>query len=264
MTFSTSPSPGVTLQGGGSSGGSTFPVTGGGDTFLTRKSTANIRLGAADAAAPVAQTLSVQSVVAGTTNTAGTNFIITGSQGTGSGAGGSLIYQVAPANGGGGATVQNPLVTALTIDSTQTAIFSGNIGLYSSTALRIGSSSVNWQIVMQTTNIGQGSNNFYGFFNGTNLASGGAFDVRLYRDGPNTLALKNSANAQEFRVYENETGTIYKAILGNRGLMKISGAAFDNGAGASAGTLTNAPAVGNPTKWIPIDDNGTTRYVPAW
>lgn len=40
--------------------------------------------------------------------------------------------------------------------------------------------------------------------------------------------------------------------------------ALTNGAGASAGTLTNAPAVGNPTKWIPINDNGTTRYIPAW
>jgi len=39
---------------------------------------------------------------------------------------------------------------------------------------------------------------------------------------------------------------------------------FTNGAAAAAGTLTNAPAAGNPTKWIPIDDNGTTRYIPAW
>ncbi len=40
--------------------------------------------------------------------------------------------------------------------------------------------------------------------------------------------------------------------------------ALTNGAGASAGTMTNAPAVGNPTKWIPINDNGTTRYIPCW
>lgn len=39
---------------------------------------------------------------------------------------------------------------------------------------------------------------------------------------------------------------------------------MNNGAGAGAGTITNAPSAGNPTKWIPIDDNGTTRYVPAW
>lgn len=37
-----------------------------------------------------------------------------------------------------------------------------------------------------------------------------------------------------------------------------------NGAGANTGTLTNSPTTGNPTKWIPINDNGTTRYVPAW
>lgn len=39
---------------------------------------------------------------------------------------------------------------------------------------------------------------------------------------------------------------------------------FANGAAANVGTLNNAPAAGNPTKWIPIDDNGTTRYIPAW
>lgn len=37
-----------------------------------------------------------------------------------------------------------------------------------------------------------------------------------------------------------------------------------DGAAAAAGTLGNAPAAGNPTKWVPIDDNGTTRYIPAW
>lgn len=41
-------------------------------------------------------------------------------------------------------------------------------------------------------------------------------------------------------------------------------AALANGAAAQAGTLLNGPAAGNPTKWIPISDNGTTRYIPAW
>jgi len=40
--------------------------------------------------------------------------------------------------------------------------------------------------------------------------------------------------------------------------------AFTNGAAAAAGTLLNAPTAGNPTKWIPVNDNGTTRYIPAW
>ena len=37
-----------------------------------------------------------------------------------------------------------------------------------------------------------------------------------------------------------------------------------NGAAAALGTLSNAPVAGNPTKWVPINDNGVTRYIPAW
>ncbi len=37
-----------------------------------------------------------------------------------------------------------------------------------------------------------------------------------------------------------------------------------SGAGSSTGTLTNAPAATNPTKWIPFNDAGVTRYIPAW
>lgn len=37
-----------------------------------------------------------------------------------------------------------------------------------------------------------------------------------------------------------------------------------NGAAGAAATLLNAPVAGNPTKWIPINDNGTIRYIPCW
>lgn len=98
------------------------------DTYLRRgNSAATIQLGSADAAAPVAQNLSVQSVVAGTTNTAGTAFTIKGSQGTGTGAGGSLIFEVAPAGLTGSS--QNPLATALTIASTKNASFAGDVSV---------------------------------------------------------------------------------------------------------------------------------------
>jgi len=94
------------------------------DTILTRRGAANLRLGAADAAAPVAQTLSVQSVVAGTSNTAGAAFTVNGSIGTGTGAGGSIIFQVAPAGSSGSA--QNALVAALTINSARQIVSSIN------------------------------------------------------------------------------------------------------------------------------------------
>jgi hypothetical protein len=100
----------------GSSGSAAFST----DLIFRRKAAANLALGAADAAAPVAQTLSVQSVVAGTTNTAGADFTIDGSQGTGTGAGGSIVFRVAPAGSSG--TAQNALATALTIATTGTTI----------------------------------------------------------------------------------------------------------------------------------------------
>lgn len=40
--------------------------------------------------------------------------------------------------------------------------------------------------------------------------------------------------------------------------------ALTDGAGAGTATFTNAPVSSNPTKWIGINDNGTTRYIPAF
>lgn len=37
-----------------------------------------------------------------------------------------------------------------------------------------------------------------------------------------------------------------------------------DGAAAGAGTLTNAPAAGDPTFWLPISINGVVRHVPCW
>ena len=88
----------------------------GNDAFFTRRGAANIRMGAADAAAPVAQTLSVQSVVTGTTNTAGVTATITGSQGTGTGNGGDIVQQIAlPGTTG---STQNALINAVGLSGT--------------------------------------------------------------------------------------------------------------------------------------------------
>jgi hypothetical protein len=53
-------------------------------------------------------------------------------------------------------------------------------------------------------------------------------------------------------------------ITTGTGTLHTSSVALTNGAAAAGGTLLNAPAAGNPTKWIPIDDNGTIRYIPSW
>lgn len=51
--------------------------------------------------------------------------------------------------------------------------------------------------------------------------------------------------------------------IGSSTIMK-STLALGNGAGVGTATFTNAPVSGNPTKWIPINDNGTVRYIPAF
>lgn len=85
------------------------------DTMITRRSAANLCFGDFDAAAPVAQTIGPQSVVAGTSNTAGANWTLAASRGTGTGAGGDIIFQVAPAGSSG--TSQNTLTEAVRIKS---------------------------------------------------------------------------------------------------------------------------------------------------
>jgi hypothetical protein len=58
-------------------------------------------------------------------------------------------------------------------------------------------------------------------------------------------------------------GTFSHLTNGDAVLMHMS-VPLPNGAGAAAGTLTNAPVAGNPTKWCPFDDGGTIRYFPTW
>ena len=48
------------------------------------------------------------------------------------------------------------------------------------------------------------------------------------------------------------------------GHLMQTGAALVGAAGALAGTLNNAPAAGDPTKWISINDAGVIRRIPTW
>ena len=58
---------------------------------------------------------------------AGTNLTLSGGASTGDGAGGSILFKVAPASQGAGATERLPTTTALTIASTKLATFAGNV-----------------------------------------------------------------------------------------------------------------------------------------
>lgn len=121
---------------------------------------------------------------------------------------------------------------------------------------------------------GTGAVNRTRFGNSTSVS---ALTIDVYGGGytgtPNFVSIMNQNNA-DFILGTNGNEAIRLLAAGGA---KITGdittssttlhktsVALGNGAAAAAGTLTNAPAAGNPTKWIPINDNGTTRYIPAW
>ena len=100
------------------------------------------------------------------------------------------------------------------------------------------------------------TSSYYGFTNGTSAFNG--VDARFQRNGTNAIEI-NQGTLGVFGdlvlrdLFTNDAGALIRTKT-----------TLTNGAAASLGTLTNAPAAGNPTKWISIDDNGTTRQIPAW
>jgi hypothetical protein len=65
--------------------------------------------------------------------------------------------------------------------------------------------------------------------------------------------------------------SVAKSIISGGALTTLGGnflhatsSALTAGATGNVPTLTAGPVTGNPTKWIAINDNGTTRYIPTW
>jgi hypothetical protein len=149
------------------------------------------------------------------TNVAGTNVVIAGSQGTGTGAGGSIIFQTAPAGLTG--NTPNGFQNSLLIDHEGQATFtvkntggtptlqiaksgSASIQVTTTATFGIGSSASSL-----TLNANAGSSPIYAAGSYLNIGTSANNDVQLYRDATNTLALRNGANAQAFRVYNTYT-----------------------------------------------------------
>lgn len=153
----------------------------------------SITIGPVNSATPAAQTLGVTNVTTGTSNTAGANFTVAGSVSTGTGLGGSIIFQVSPAGTTG--TSQNALATALTIDSTKLATFAGGVtvsgtavGLASGTTITSGGG---------TTDFRQTSGGAYSFSFG---AANGIF-MNTNGIAPNTSAVLLGSSSWGFPLY---------------------------------------------------------------
>lgn len=121
----------------GWSSSSTGPTSN--DLILRRNAAANLALGAADASSPVAQTLSVQNVVAGTSNTAGVTTTIRGSLGTSQGVPGRIHLQAGGLIATSGTTQQTALdrlvVGATKVLTNNSAITIANVTAGSNTSV---------------------------------------------------------------------------------------------------------------------------------
>lgn len=58
--------------------------------------------------------------------------------------------------------------------------------------------------------------------------------------------------------------SVEAAIYDNTDALIRSTTALYNGAGAATATLNNSPTAGDPAKWLAVDDDGTTLFIPAW
>lgn len=127
LTLSPSPLTGTgTVDFGAASGncvlGSAQQLNWNSDLILSRKAAASLQLGA-DSAAPTLQTIGINNVVAGTSNTNGVTLQMNAGQGTGTGTGGAFDVFVAQAGTTG--TAQNALVRALRVGSDGALTLSG-------------------------------------------------------------------------------------------------------------------------------------------
>jgi hypothetical protein len=88
--------------------------------------------------------------------------------------------------------------------------------------------------------------------------SGATAGFGLHANTVDTMTVANQAN--------NAFGTVdcLDIKTENATFVHRTGVALTNNAAGNLGTLNNSPTAGNPTKWIAIDDNGTTRFIPAW
>lgn len=80
-------------------------------------------------------------------------------------------------------------------------------------------------------------------------------------------AIKRNAAGIDFRVGDDSAYaviTVLSVTVSSAAFLISSNVGLTNNAAAQVATMTNGPTAGNPTKWIPINDNGTTRNIPAW
>lgn len=83
------------------------------------------------------------------------------------------------------------------------------------------------------------------------------------------LLFQGASNSWNIGADANRLATIFATTFKGNGfnIDNDASASFTNQTSAAAGntgTLTNAPASGNPAFWLKVNVNGVTRAIPCW
>jgi hypothetical protein len=237
--------------------GSAVSLDGSIDLSLTRKAAANLRFGAADAAAPVAQTLSVQSVVAGTSSTAGADFTLTGSQNTGSGLAGNLIVSTGFSNTIGTATVTITIATPGVITWTAHGLVTGSPVVFTTTgALPTGITAGTTYFAITSSTLGV--NTFQIATSAANAAAGTAITTSGTQSGVQTAT--TSATVQSPLMTTTTFGP--SGLTGSQTTPVLNLAQTWNTSGNATGLKLNVTntASGSSSYLMDIQLGGTSRF----
>lgn len=181
--------------------------------------------------------------------------------------GGGTIFEVCRFKGGGGIILGGGSIswsnTTGNANSADTFISRGgaaNIHLGGADTVIPTAQTLSVQSVTTSWSNGSGAN--WSLQGSLSTGSGTSGDI-LFKTGvkPGAGSPTTQATPTTALTIKGETQLVYTnsatQILGTK--TTITGGSTGN-----VPTLTSGPVTGNPTKWLPYDDNGTTRYIPSW
>lgn len=167
-----------------------------------------------------------------------------------------------------GASVQSPIFQSTTANAAASGVV--RLGAADLIAWRNVTNTGDVTLTLDSGNHVVASTGFYaGAFGTTTSGPATAGQVRLAKS--DSVQFRNNANLGNvvaLSLTVNDQPQVVSLFINSDGAAGVtSGLCFvaqTSQAGAGAGTLTNAPAAGNPTLWLPINVNGVLKAVPCW
>lgn len=220
--------------------------------FLTATGAAVAQLGQLDAAAPVAQTLQVQGVAAGTSNTAGANFTINASRGTGTGASGTILFNVFPA-GSTGTTQNFATTTALTILGTNGNVGIGTTSPFAKLSVHANNGETNTTLFAIASSTAVATTTLFSVSN-TGAITGGSGNFNVTSGGNMTVAFNGVAG---FNFYDGGNAGFGSSVTVTSQVV----ATYFQGTSATASTFLGNVGIGTTTPFAQLTvatPNGAT------